>query len=178
MKIIVLERGFEEKVDVPCQSHIMADSALVVAGRPLFLPDYADKWKIRVYTAYRVSRLGKTVKRRFASRYYDGCSLALRLIPVDETFCSIEWFADNSLALSPFTQISEDDNNPHLALGDVSFIHHPDQIDSAIEQVTHFSTIKNGDLILSGYKELDVEIAPRMDFNGIIGNQNFTIALR
>lgn len=177
MKIMVLERKEEEKVDVAGQCCLMADSSMVVSGRPLFLPDFTSEWSARVYLAYRVSRLGKSVKERFAGRYYDACSLALRLIPRGREFDNAQWLADNCLALSPFVTV-EEESDPVLTLDNLSFRHIPSQIAAAIGQISRFATIKNGDLILVGFQALDKEIKPRTDFIGRIGHCPFTLALR
>lgn len=62
-------------------ARFIPDSALLLNGRPMFYPDFADGWQLRPFTALHIHRLGKGVDARFASRYYDTCALAFLLEP-------------------------------------------------------------------------------------------------
>lgn len=175
MKVILLDRTAEEPVNIITRSHLIADSALISAGRPVFLPDFAGQWRARIYLTYRISRLGKSIKPRFAYRYYDAVTLALRLIPKgNQEYGEVEFYFDNCLSIAPYFQLELSDNTdiPPLVLENITFIHHPDDINAAIEQISKYSTLKNGDLILLEYQPLPIPITPQTDLHGFIGNDN------
>ena len=58
---------------------IHPDSALILPGRPLFMPEWGEGWVASLHPSVRIGRLGKNIARKFASRYYDGVSLSLRV---------------------------------------------------------------------------------------------------
>lgn len=62
---------------------LATDSSISLGGRPIFLPEISQRWLMQISPAFRISRLGKTISERFASRYYDAFTLAARLLPLD-----------------------------------------------------------------------------------------------
>lgn len=48
---------------------VWPDSAFIRTGKPLFVPD-GEGWNVFVAPCLRIDRLGKTISRKFASRYY------------------------------------------------------------------------------------------------------------
>lgn len=46
------------------------DSALVNAGKPFFIPEFADEFEAILVAVVRISRIGKSIGARFAERYY------------------------------------------------------------------------------------------------------------
>ncbi len=56
----------------------LADTALLTHGKPVFVPDWGGECTATVCIALRISRLGKSIPQRFAQRYYDAISLALK----------------------------------------------------------------------------------------------------
>lgn len=62
---------------------LTTDSALSRDGKPVFLPEISNRWQCQVSVAYRIGRLGKSIGRRFAARYYDATTLIARLAPLD-----------------------------------------------------------------------------------------------
>lgn len=59
----------------PAGFRMIADSAFGRNGQPWFVPDFGTEWRWRPMLAFRVSRLGKCVAPKFASRYYDAMTL-------------------------------------------------------------------------------------------------------
>lgn len=161
MKLILLDRTGNEPVEPIDQSRIIADSAIVPIGRPVFLPDFTDRWKADIYLAYRISRLGKSVKSKFASRYYDAVGLALHILPsTTDTYRHVAAYLDNSLATGPFIpveSIAQDDTAP-LSVNHLTLYHNPRIIDTAIERISEYCTLKNGDLILPVRHAESIEI--------------------
>lgn len=64
MKTIVIES------DSPLSWYFIADSALVNAGKPFFIPEFADEFEAFLTPVVRINRIGKSIGTRFAERYY------------------------------------------------------------------------------------------------------------
>lgn len=144
------------------------DSSILLTGRPMFYPDFSEGWRVLPHVAVHVSRLGKGMGLKFASRYYDSLALAVRLVPGDGCAvphgllsgmdCSItcgEW-----LVPQEFLSLGE------IRLGDVPVDASPvtaDLIDMAVCEAGRLTTLRMGDLILIPVSpETGVEISPRM----------------
>lgn len=56
----------------------LADTALLTHGKPVFVPDWGGECTATVCVALRISRLGKSIPQRFAQRYYDAFSIAVK----------------------------------------------------------------------------------------------------
>lgn len=149
MKAIALRRHLAQPVVIPPAVDVIVDSAIVLPGRPLFLPDCAPGWTVRLYVAVRVSRLGKGVSAKFAPRYYDSLTLALRLMPQGwpETG-GLDGLFDNALALGQWLPATEDPIT--IAYGNTSLTITPAELltDEAVATVSTYATIKQGDVIM------------------------------
>lgn len=55
---------------------LMADSAILFSPRPLFVPDWLGQPVLTPALAVRISRQGKCIERRFATRYWDAATAA------------------------------------------------------------------------------------------------------
>lgn len=78
MKVIGIKGNYTIN-NTPSQPQVflMADSSLLKDGKPLFLPDFAEKFIARPVFIVRINRLGKNIAKRFASRYYDAVTVGL-----------------------------------------------------------------------------------------------------
>lgn len=81
MKTIVFDRPLGRGLVEPLSVDLVADSAIVVAGKPVFVPDFTDRWSAQIYVVFKVSRLGKSISEKFSHRYYEEATLGLRLVP-------------------------------------------------------------------------------------------------
>ena len=81
MKIIAINRDIDSHLQLPLSLDIIPDSAIIKDGKPFFVPDYAEGGIYYPAIAFRVNRLGKNIAPRFACRYYDAITLALRTVP-------------------------------------------------------------------------------------------------
>ena len=54
-----------------------ADSALLKDGKPFFIPDDLGTIEYETELVVRICRLGKTISKRFAHRYYDAVTLGI-----------------------------------------------------------------------------------------------------
>lgn len=132
---------------------LIADSAINLPGRPVFLPDIPEvpAWSATFYLAVRISRLGKTIREKFAPRYFDRMSLAMRLLPVDTDGKAIEAIAavsDFALTLGEWTDIPAEDfsvtaNGHTLEVAGAGAL-----ICRSIERLSRIATLKIGDILL------------------------------
>lgn len=149
MKAILINRYPFEPIAVPPKVDIIVDSAIVLPGRPLFLPDCAPGFKGVICLAFRVSRLGKNVDPKFASRYYDAVTLALRLVPEgwDTDTGALSGLFDNALAIGQWLPLADEyvmgQRDESVAISATSL-----EVDRALATVSTYATIKQGDIIL------------------------------
>lgn len=102
----LLGQGIENSVS------LLTDSSLTRNGHALFLPPHHDRWIITVAPALRVSRLGKFIATKFASRYYDAWTLTARLRPQGITYpaSATEESFDSSLIIGEWNALEPSDN--------------------------------------------------------------------
>lgn len=148
MKAILLHRTPCQPISTPPCVDIIVDSAIVLPGRPLFLPDCAPAFHAVICPAIRVSRLGKDIVPKFASRYYDAITLTLRLIPQGwPDTGALSGLFDNALALGQWLPladeytIGEDSSSVTISSADLL-------ADEALAAVSAYATIKQGDIIM------------------------------
>lgn len=142
---------------------LMSDSALLKDGKPFFLPDFAENFKCSPSIVFRVNRLGKNIAKKFASRYYDAVTIGVAV-----KACGMkEQFADNdagSLAdafdgaailgdFVPITEIGESADFDFMVDG-VSVMKGSSSrliadIDTLIEYISRYFTLKIGDIIFA-----------------------------
>lgn len=152
MKMIALARRASAPVDDFPVVSVIPDSAITLPGKPLFVPDFAPEWEARFMLGVRVSRLGKGVSARFASRYYDAVTLLMRLSPqpaeawpggmasaFDGCIQQGEWSALPADLSAPLT----------VSVAGLTVTLTPDEaaIDRAVAAVARYLTIRNGDII-------------------------------
>ncbi len=85
MKIIVItenNKGNNNQTDgtlnIKCPVVMMkADSSLLKDNKPLFVPDFTSCLTGGLHIVVRISRLGKSIPKRFANRYYDAVTVGL-----------------------------------------------------------------------------------------------------
>lgn len=156
------------------QVEIIPDSALLLAGKPLFLPDIKPEFSAGL--AFRVGRLGKSIARKFAARYLDAMTICVRMTPTasDGAFSAEEigCFCDNAVTLGEWTEIPPD----AIAAGDGEIGENRFDVDkaytSALDLLTaasRHSTIKMGDVVAVDLSRLN----PQPRVNDILtGNLN------
>lgn len=78
MKIIgfIYREGSPEMV-------LKGDSCLLNGRKPMFIPDWTNELGVTDCMILRVSRLGKEIAPKFASRYYDAVALGADFIALD-----------------------------------------------------------------------------------------------
>lgn len=71
MKTIVSESSS------PLSWYFLPDSALVNAGKPFFIPDFADQFEAFMSPVVRITRIGKSIAARFSDRYFSELAPAI-----------------------------------------------------------------------------------------------------
>lgn len=201
MKIIVVtENGAECNNESSCTLNIeqpvvllKADSALLKGGKPLFLPDFAERCSAGFHLVVRISRLGKSIPRRFAYRYYDAVTVGLE-VRADDIIeklskAGLPWDAgesfDGSAVIGEFISLGDVEQAEHVATlwsdGEVILENKTAdwrwQVDELIERLSRYAMLREGDLLFCGPaaerlplrigRHLHAEIDGRgvMDFN-------------
>lgn len=129
MKILLADSYAVSTADV----RLVADSAWRPDRRPFFVPEGAGAVLLQVRPALRVSRLGKNIAERFASRYYDAAALCA-LCDGGAPFL----LRDDSVVLGPW--------QPLEAL--VSMVPGVAGADALISRLSAGVTLKTGDVII------------------------------
>ena len=53
------------------------ESAVILPGKPFFVPDFATRFDYEAEIVVRITRLGKDIAERFAHRYYDELTIGI-----------------------------------------------------------------------------------------------------
>ncbi len=173
MKLIAFRRLPDRPITIPPTVDLIADSAIVTAGRPLFLPDFTDKWEARLWFAVRIGRLGKDVAPKFAMRYIDAYTLAVRLRPIFSAAVEggVDGLFDNCVALGEWQPVA-DGRIPDLT---VAFEQLSCRLDAcqtgaaeALAVVSKYATVKTGDIILPCQLPDAIAVNPGRDIKATI----------
>ena len=144
-----------------------ADSALLKAHKPFFVPDFMGRIDYETELVVRICRLGKTIPERFAHRYYDAVTVGIdftardvqqRLRAAGQPWELSKGF-DGSAAIGEWVPVEK--------FRDVQAIHfHHDingntvqegctsdmlyKVDELIAYISQFFTLKTGDILYTG----------------------------
>jgi acylpyruvate hydrolase len=143
------------------------DSSILKNNKPFFIPDFSNDLHYEAEVVLRISKLGKGISARFASRYYDaltvGIDFTARDLQQKYAKAGLPWELsktfDGAAPLGKFVPITAfaDRHNIDFRLeinkklrqqgntSDMIF-----SFDSIIEYVSKFYTLKTGDLIFTG----------------------------
>ena len=146
------------------------DSAMLIPGKPFFIPDHLGRIDYEAELVVRICRLGKNISERFAHRYYDavtvGIDFTARELQQQASRDGLPWTIakgfDGSAAIGEWMPISEeqkvnsekpfvfrlDKNGETVQRGSTAYMIH--SIDQLISYISRFFTLKTGDLIYTG----------------------------
>lgn len=149
MKILALEHTQPLPV-----WHVAPDSALAVRRQPWFVPDDAPDGRCTasLWLAAVISRLGRDIAPRFASRYY--ATVAVAAHPHIDAPGIPSWARDGAVILSDSAAPAENipaDMRSHL--------------DHAVALASKMSTLKTGDLILLPLPHAPIALAAPNDIS-------------
>lgn len=195
MKIICIGRNYlkharELEHDVPAEPvfFMKPDSCLLLDNKHFYLPSFSNDVQYEVELVIKINRLGKTIEARYAHRYYDeiglGVDFTARDVQRELIAKGLPWEKskafDSAAVLGGFI--------PKDQLGDLGKIGFSLKkngevvqsgnssemifaVDTIIEYVSQFITLKIGDLIYTGTPAGvgPVKINDRLE--GFIGEQ-------
>lgn len=169
MKIMAFDRCGDAAPAVPPRFTLFPDSSLVVGGNPVFVPGFSDKWSATIALAFRVCRLGKCIAPKFAARYRDAVTAAVRIVPTDlkselegsGAASGLLGSFDNALTLGTWIPIPDDGR---LTLGfegtEHTFTLDSCAIDSTIALLSNYLTLKMGDVVMPVSLPLPTPVEP------------------
>lgn len=143
------------------------ESAVILKGKPFFVPDFAERFDYETELIVRIDRLGKDISERFAHRYYSevtvGIDFTARDLQQQLIAKGLPWDIckgfDQSAAIGRFVKKDTlpEIQNLHLRLdidgntvqqGCTSDMIHT--VDKIVSYCSRFFTLKMGDLIFTG----------------------------
>ena len=174
MKIICIGRNYlkharELEHDIPTEPvfFMKPDSCLLLDNRHFYIPSFSNEVHYEVELVIKINRLGKTIEAQYAHRYYDEIGLGVDFTARDVQRQLIEkglpWEKskafDSAAVLGGFIRKEElgdlgklefslRKNGEVVQLGnscDMIFA-----VDTIIEYISQFVTLKIGDLIYTG----------------------------
>lgn len=174
MKIICIGRNYaahieELKNEQPAEPvvFIKPDSAILVSGNPFFLPDFSQNIHYELELIVRIDRLGKNIQQKFAHKYYNeiglGIDFTARDLQDDLKKKGLPWEKskafDGSAVIGAWISKNQYSNINNLNFelringlvvqqGVTSLMLY--SIDSIIEEVSKYFTLKIGDIIFTG----------------------------
>lgn len=175
MKIICVGRNYvaharELNNEIPTEPVLFMkpDSALLRNNDPFYIPDWSNDVHHEIELIVRICKLGKSIERKFAHRYYKEIGLGIDFTARDvqnalkdkglpwekakafdksAVICS-EFVAVDALPDRNAIQFRLEKNGATVQSGDSSLMIFP--IDEIIAQVSKYFTLKIGDLIYTG----------------------------
>lgn len=127
---------------------LIADSAVSTDSMPLFVPD--GTWMGEVRAAVRIDRLGKSIKERFAERYYGAFTLVHCLVPqhieiavgaLDQSVIHGRWLPLPNAAVEASITLGEDTRHAAVYIPRT-------ELHRFINRFSQLATFKTGDIII------------------------------
>lgn len=169
--------------------YMKPDSCILRNRKPFFLPDKLGRVEFSGQLAVRISRLGKSISSRFASRYWDAVTMGVSFVATDMKNelesqgrpCELSYGFDGSAVLGDWIgkEQIEDIQNLNLRLdvdgstrqsGNTGIMIH--SVDAIIEYVSCFCTVKTGDIIFAGALDIPCQAEIGQHLRGYIGQKN------
>lgn len=169
MKIIGVINNYDVNGEQP-DIFLMADSSLLKEGKPFFLPDFDPEFRMYPSIVIRISRLGKNITKRFATRYYDAFAVGVN-IRAEERLKTLRrgnmpWSSavafDSSAVMGNFVSLHTIENFKSQKVdvkvnGEKAATWEMENLrldaDSLIEIISRSFTLKIGDFIYLGFPE-------------------------
>jgi 2-keto-4-pentenoate hydratase/2-oxohepta-3-ene-1,7-dioic acid hydratase in catechol pathway len=174
MKILCIGRNYvaharELNNEVPANPvfFMKPDSALVIANRPFFYPEFSNDVHHELEVVIRINRLGRSIEERYAHRYYKevalGVDFTARDLQAEQKKKGLPWEIakgfDYSAPISEFFPVEKygdihnlgfrlDLNGKTVQDGNTSLMIF--SFEKIIAYVSRFMTLKTGDMIYTG----------------------------
>lgn len=155
----------------------LSDSCLLREGRPFYIPDFDDDFRLFPTLAIKIGRLGKSITERFAHRYWSEVSVWINARATGELarlqskglpIAGAVAF-DNSLIAAPFFSLDA----RQTASASFSVYRNGEKVcdwqgnclrlspEQAISRTSICNTLKTGDIILLGFPvDNGISVAP------------------
>ena len=144
-----------------------ADSALLTGGKPFFVPAFTQRCDYETELVVRICRLGRSIAKRWAHRYYDqvtvGIDFTARDLQQQLRAKGLPWEIskgfDGSAAIGEMQPLGNyadvqdlhfhlDKNGETVQRGHTADMLH--KVDEIVSYISQFFTLKMGDLIFTG----------------------------
>ncbi|MCM1034082.1 MAG: fumarylacetoacetate hydrolase family protein [Paludibacter sp.] len=165
------------------QMYLKPDSALLVGGKPFFLPPFSEQVGMRPCLVARICRLGRNIGQRFASRYYDAVALGMNMQALDLLSQAKEegasWLSavsfDNSLAVGemlPTEQWKEDTRLEYVVNEKETLAFTPQDVicslEDAICRLSAYITVRMGDMVVVDLQKEARLLQQNEDISGLV----------
>lgn len=174
MKIICIGRNYamhakELNNAIPTEPVVFMkpDSAILQSTKPFFIPDFSNDVHHELEVVVKINKVGKHIQKKFAHKYYDeitvGIDFTARDLQSELKSKGLPWEKakafDHSAPLGKFISVDQ-----FTSVNDIDFSLTKNgeivqsgntkemlfDIDTLIEQVSKYFTLKIGDLIFTG----------------------------
>ncbi|MBR0309770.1 MAG: hypothetical protein IJQ97_02680 [Paludibacteraceae bacterium] len=139
---------------------LKSDSSMLVNRKPLFVPEWVGRLQALPCYVLRVSRLGKCIAPRFASRYFDAVATGMDFFAADQLHeAQLQGKAwtqaiafEGSLALGEWQSVPMPESRWQLLRNgeqvcELDWMPDPDIFCQAVARASNLLTIRQGDLI-------------------------------
>ena len=134
---------------------LMPDSSVIKDGKPFFIPPIAEKWSYSLGVAFLVTRMGKCIGQRFASRYIGSitlCAMPRPAVVTDDMVSAGDMLHafDGAAILGQWLDIPTDGRIEVSFNGSrVEFDINPiEAIEPMVARMSQFGTLKTGDVMI------------------------------
>lgn len=140
-----------------------ADSSQQRNGQAWFLPETDAKWSAIVCAAIKITRLGTHIAEKFAGRYYERLSAVSIFLPADlsgdaSTAAERYFLRDSAYCIGEGGAAGGPESRHEISSSgqNITFNFGSTGVDRIISDVSEFTTLKMGDIIILG----DVALPP------------------
>jgi len=192
MKIICVGRNYAahiEELDNAVPEHpvlfLKPDTAILLKKQPFFIPDFSNEVHHEVELLVKIKKVGKHIDRKFAHKYYDeiglGIDFTARDLQTELKNKGLPWekaksfdgaaVVGNFLQKTTFKSIDDLDfslkkNDKIVQKGNTGLMLW--KIDSLIEYISKYFTLKIGDIIFTGTPSGVAKVNPNDSLKGYI----------
>lgn len=193
MKTFVFDNNYGHSPATGTPSwYFLADSSLTNAGKPFFIPEFAEEFDAIPTMAVKINRLGKSIASKFSQRYYSEFAPAVhfRATGLKHRLESMHLSADKACSFDrsfimaaymplPFSgdvEISMKKNGEiasHFHTSELSVT-----IDETISMASDSNTLKIGDIIVPGLPQpTRIQIGDLIELN-VDGTSILTVQIK
>lgn len=195
MKIICVGRNYSDHIQelknsIPAEPvlFLKPDSAVLLKKQPFFIPEFSNDIQHEVELLVKINKIGKHIDRKFAHKYYDeiglGIDFTARDLQAELKKSGLPWEKakafDGSAVIGKFIEKEKIGDLENIGFrleinGTVVQKGNSNQmlwkIDSLIEYISKFFTLKIGDIIFTGTPAGVGKVMPNDQLVGYIGEK-------